>query len=135
MPNFSHSNIDDIYLLALFKNQDLKHGLEYNLIVENNVKELKVLETDGILINGNINIYGTLVVSLAFDNLGGNQLLGFSGSFNAHYSCRFCEMLKEITKKVTEEEPILMRTIEDYRNLIVDESRSIDLVATKGVNF
>jgi hypothetical protein len=44
-------------------------------------------------------------------------------------------MLKEITKKVTEEEPILMRTIEDYRNLIVDESRSVDLVATKGVNF
>jgi hypothetical protein len=67
--------------------------------------------------------------------LGGNQLLGFSGSFNAHYFCRFCEMLKEITKKVTEEEPILMRTIKDIRNLIVDESRSVDLVATKGVNF
>jgi hypothetical protein len=99
MPNFSHSNRDDIYLLALFKNQDLKHGLKYILIVENIVRKLKVLESDGILINGNINIYGTLVVSLAFDNLGGNQLLGFSGSFNAHYFCRFCEMLKEITKK------------------------------------
>jgi hypothetical protein len=133
-PNYAHSNLEHIYLVTLFKNEDLKHGLTYNSILEDITKDLKILETEGIEIKNNVRLLGTLV-SFTHDNLGGNQMLGFSGGFNAHYFCRFCVMKKLDTQTAIEENKNLLRKIEDYRNTTFDVTKRVDLVATKGINF
>lgn len=87
-PDFVNSRLSEIHLLALFYSEDAKkYGI--NSILRLILPDLLKLETTGIKINKLDTIFGTLC-SLSFDNLGGNSLLGFTESFNAHYYCRIC---------------------------------------------
>ena len=56
--------------------------------------DLRVLETEGISVNGHENICGSLF-AIAGDNLGSNWLGGYITNFSsADYSCRYCESQK-----------------------------------------
>ena len=48
------------------------------------------------------------------DNLGIHELLGFSGSFSANFTCRFCKTPKEITKQQLVEDISSLRCEDNY---------------------
>jgi hypothetical protein len=114
LPSFCHANLKYTSLVALFKTKDLSHeGVTYDTILEPFIKEVKALETTGLLINANKTIFGTLG-SIVHDNLAANSLLGFVESFSATYCCRFCTMSKEKAKISFQEDTALLRTKEQY---------------------
>jgi hypothetical protein len=81
--------------MVLFQNQsfysvDFEHQT-HDHILQQFVEEIKEIETTGIKISADKTIYGTLV-SVTFDNLGANSMLGFAESFSATYCCRICTM-------------------------------------------
>ncbi|KAK3916160.1 Transcription factor IIIA [Frankliniella fusca] len=86
MPDFLRTHPDNIFLLALLKQDDMDHKKVYGRIVE----ELKDLETNGIFVPGYGQIKGSLVF-VAGDNLGSHSLGGFYESFGRTiYFCRYC---------------------------------------------
>lgn len=91
MHNFSPkfvSQLQNMYLISLCDSKVVA-DTGCNAILEQLVRDLKFLETDGISINNELILIGTLV-HVSFDNLGGNQIFGFVQSFNATYYCRIC---------------------------------------------
>lgn len=81
--------IDHIQLVALFFEKDLKN-FNFNEFLKPLVDDLKIIENDGIKIEKNVNILGTLV-ALVGDNLGSHQIGGFLESFQTNkYFCRYC---------------------------------------------
>lgn len=108
---------------------------DFNNIWQLIVDEISILEKDGIDVVGR-NIKGTLVQT-AFDNLGANQSLGFSGSFSASKFCRHCVSSKEQCQKYTSESQCILLTVEKYDQSleIVAESETVNLDKTDGVKF
>lgn len=94
LPVYYNSTLENIYLLALFYTNDLDE-IKLNSILRPIVDDLKILESDGIIVNGfDEPIFGTLT-SLSHDNLGANQLHGMVLSFQANYFCRICLISKD----------------------------------------
>lgn len=90
--NFSpkwNSFLANIHLCALFHAQDLKR-YGFSEILVPIVRDIKVLESDGI----EIPLFGGYVrgsvVQVTGDNLGLHSLFGLVESFSARYCCRFC---------------------------------------------
>lgn len=112
----NNSKLSNIFLAALIKSVDLKkYGNEQCL--KNVIYELRTLEDEGIVIStpGNINVNVHFILGLVLgDNLGLNSILEFSRSFSATFFCRFCKANKEHTKHMTQENPLLMRNINNY---------------------
>lgn len=88
LPPWLRTNVDHIQLVALMYDKDVKkYGFNnaFKVIVE----DLKILETEGIIVN-NMIIKGT-VIAFAGDNLGSHQSDSFNENFNiAGYFCRYC---------------------------------------------
>lgn len=128
------SKLNNIYLICLCNADDTKSKwTDFNNIWQLIVDEIHVLETDGILVDGK-QLRGTLVQT-AFDNLGANVSLGFSGSFSSHKYCRHCLSSKSECQTLTSESECTLRTVENYEKSlqIVDESESVNLNETDGV--
>lgn len=82
-PPYLLGKLNNIFLLSLFYQIDIKNNeLSYNDILKPIVRDIGILEK-GIDIN-NRTIKGSLV-SICYDNLGANYLLGFSKSFSASF--------------------------------------------------
>jgi len=89
------------------------------------------LEKEGIFIESlNTSLKGTLV-SLAFDNLGGNMLFGMNESFNANYYCRICTIRKEDAQKACTVDDSLLRTFESFIYL----SNQLHYANSNTINF
>lgn len=73
---------------------------------------------------------------MTFDNLGGNQSLGFSEGFNATYYCRICICMKEDCKKMTRDNISLYRNRENYANSLekIKISQKAVLKETQGIH-
>lgn len=99
-PPNSNSKLENMYLVSLGNSKIVdKYGC--NFILEQLVRDIKILETDGIIIDGDggeICLKGTLVQS-SFDNLGGNTLFGFTKCFNSQYYCRICICTKKMCRE------------------------------------
>lgn len=65
---------------------------------------------------------GTLI-NHSSDNKATHTILGMSEGFNANYYCQHCKMLKRVCRRSTEEDPTLMRTVDDYRIAFADRTR------------
>lgn len=90
IPNQYRSRLNNIYLVALCKTENMdKDTDQFDYIANFIVNELKLLETEGIQIENGSILKGSLIQILA-DNLGADTISGFTKSFNAQYSCRFC---------------------------------------------
>lgn len=136
LPTKFASKLDNIYLICLCNSEDLKSKqTDFNNIWQLIVDEIKILETDGIVVNGQ-RLRGTLVQT-AFDNLGANVSLGFSGSFTSNKYCRHCLSSKSECQLSITESDCVLRTVENYENSlkIVEESENVNLNETDGVKY
>lgn len=130
------SKLNNIYLVCLCNSDDLKSKqTDFNNIWQLIVDEIEILESEGIMV-GDKKVRGTLVHT-AFDNLGANVGLGFSGSFSSNKFCRHCLSSKAECRRFTSESECTLRTVESYEDslAIVDESESVNLDITDGVKF
>lgn len=110
------SKLDNMYLVTICNSKiEKKYGC--NSILEHLVREIKILETDGISIDNNegeyLNLKGTLV-QVSFDNLGGNTVFGLVKCFRATYYCRICICTNNTCKKRSIEVAGNIRTKEHY---------------------
>lgn len=116
--NFSpkwNSLLANIHLCALFHAQDVKR-YGFSEILAPIVRDIRVLETDGIFIP----LYGCQVhgsiVQVTGDNLGLHSLFGLVESFSARYCCRFCLAEKDDfqTEFSEDSSKIVLRTKEQH---------------------
>lgn len=134
MPIKYSPRLNNIHLAALCKSDHFKEsGRSENDVIDDFVRDLEVLESRGIEIDGTN--YKIALFNVTCDNLGANILFGFARSFSATYYCRFCEHTKEETGTLTNEVYEKRRTIIDFdeqlRKLEIDPK--LDLKETKGV--
>lgn len=112
-PIYVNSKLKNIFLVALCYNANIKE-FGINPVLEVIVKNIKILETQGIFIESlNIYLKGTLI-STSCDNLAGAMLLGMNKSFNSHYYCKICTMSKEKAQKACIADLSLLRTTESF---------------------
>lgn len=126
-----------IFLVALCNGDDIKmKHTDFNNIWYPIVNEIKDLETNGIDVQDNRVLKGTLT-SIASDNLGAHQGLGFVKSFASTYFCRFCISSRNQCISSIEENESESRTIENYEEQleIVEESTKVKFCETKGVAY
>lgn len=134
MPKMLLSRLDNIHLVALCDSRNLKNDyVNLDNILEQIVKEIKILETVGIEVNGK-QIKGALV-NVSFDNLGGNACFGFSEGFNANYYCRMCDCHKNDCQNMTVEVESKLRNKKDYADMIalIHANKRTDLTQTTGI--
>lgn len=114
IPEVYRSRLNTIYLVALCASQNLKENDENFLkICRLIVNDLKILETTGIVVKGNVHLNGALIQILS-DNLGENQTFGLIECFSADYFCRFCTSTKKETRTMTDIDPEKIRKKSDY---------------------
>lgn len=120
-PEFA-SRLDNIYLVALCDSRIVsKYG--YNVILDPIVNEIKKLETEGISVDvgsdteHKIVLRGTLAQA-SFDNLGGNEIFGFTTCFNSICYCRVCFCDKDACQRQTIEVASKIRTKTHYNQQI-----------------
>ncbi|XP_055851835.1 uncharacterized protein LOC129916077 [Episyrphus balteatus] len=112
-----NSRTENIHLVSLFYANDIKNaGCSFNTILKPIVDDIMILEKDGIRIDNNITLRGSLV-SLSHDNLGANCVLGFVESFRATYFCRLCSMTRTDTQLSFIENQSLIRSSADYSEM------------------
>lgn len=100
------SQLKNIQLVLLCNSDVITHN-DCNAILEHLVQEIKSLEIEGIEINNELILKGSLV-QVSFDNLGGNIMFGYVQCFTSTFFCRICycdskecsESTREMTKKI-----------------------------------
>lgn len=134
IPAELQSKLQNIFLLALCNSSYIKSA-EYNYneiwyVIENEIKEL---EANGLKTKEGA-LRGTLT-RLAFDNLGANSALGFSGGFNAEFYCRICTGTKSENQVATKVNTAKIRTIANYEQQFdkISSSSKVKLKETEGI--
>lgn len=114
----NRSTINQMQLVLLCREQDFKY-FGMNKVFEPLVKDLKVLEEKGIVINDGSVVKGTLV-AISGDNLGSHSIGGFLENFSrANNFCRYCEVDRDTFMR----EPHLCgttRTAQSYQSNLQD---------------
>ncbi|XP_043198429.1 uncharacterized protein LOC122368505 [Amphibalanus amphitrite] len=104
--------IDEILFVLLFQEILLKK-YSWEQILKPLLEEVRVLEAEGIVLNGK-HFRVRLSVVLG-DNLGIHTIAGFSANFaGGPMMCRFCHGTKEEIRTKTHEREFRLRTREDY---------------------
>lgn len=89
MPHMSQSTLNSIYLALLCKSVDIKR-FGYDEVLAPLIKDLAILECDGVYISSvGQNVKGSVFCVVA-DNLGAHSISGLVESFSGPYICRFC---------------------------------------------
>ncbi|CAG5093142.1 Protein of unknown function [Cotesia congregata] len=125
--------VEKDFQVALFNSVDLQNDTDidsFNKYLKPIVDEIKILETTGIEIGGQI-FKGSLA-AMSFDNLGANTIYGMVQSFSATNFCRFCFATKTQTKTMICEDPSLIRT---SRNCIINKDCNGEAVLPSGVKY
>lgn len=122
LPTEILSSLNNIHLLALFYVADITQEIPFKKILKPIIKDLQLLEIEGIVVDKEI-IKGTLV-SLSYDNLGANTILGFVQCFRAIYYCRFCTQDSSNCRNITIEDESALRNYDQYK-LIFENNRNI----------
>lgn len=118
LPAKFNSRLDNIHLVALCKVQDLKQCDEsFDNIAKEIVSEISKMQTDGIKVDDDLEMKGTLV-NICADNLGANGLYGLIKSFNTDGFCRICECTKRESEIQIRESPELMRRKDNYMEYV-----------------
>lgn len=133
----NNSKLNHIYLIALCNTDDLKSkSTDFNDIWRIVAREIKILESDGVVISDSMKIRGS-ITTICADNAGANTCLGFAESFSASYYCRICELPKKVCQRVCSEHKNELRTLEKYEKCleIVRSSTKVDYTQTKGLRM
>lgn len=135
LPKQYLSKVENTFLICLAHSDDLKtketdHNDLWRLVLE----DVRYLETEGVDIGDGIVVRGSISY-LTFDNLGGSQCLGLAESSQAIYFCRICKMPKCDCQTVSEEDPSVLRTLDDYKRCltIIENSTKVDFKESLGI--
>jgi len=110
-----YSKLDNIFFAQLYHSDDSKL-FPKEKIYSYLIKELKILETEGIQLtigSKNIQAYFKLALIIG-DNLGLHGILGFVESFSANKCCRFCKVSKDTSRKLCCEDVNILRNKVNY---------------------
>lgn len=137
LPPTVSSKLDNIYLVALAKTEDLKQDEAYfNNIAVLMVDDLKKLETIGFEVKAKESVFHwkAALTDFSFDNLGGCTVLGMPENFNHDYYCRICECKKSECQTLVRELENKIRSKTQYLSYFENHGRSdeIDINVTKG---
>lgn len=127
--------ISNIFLVSLCRSDDIKtQEVDFNDLWQMIVRDVSLLENDGIKLDNNTTINGT-VIYLGHDNLGANSSIGMVESFGATNFCRFCHASKKETEVMLAEDLSMLRTMVDYEHSLelIAKSTKVDYKQTKGV--
>ena len=89
IPSMYRSNLHVIQLALLCKVTDVQ-SCGYESVFSPLLKDLQILEQDGVFIESLGQCVKGTVMCVAADNLGAHGLAGFVQSFSRNYICRFC---------------------------------------------
>lgn len=95
LPQYLLSNLNYIFVAAYFKSKDQKI-FGNDPFLRPLIEKFRNLEENGLLIRtetGSHQIH-FVMCNILGDNLGLNDVLGFTTSFNSNYYCRFCKRQK-----------------------------------------
>lgn len=126
------SSVQSIYLACLCHSNDVKkYG--YGAILEPLIKDLEVLEQQGLYVQKlGTTVRGT-VLYVSADNLGAHSLAGFHESFNVDKFCRFCLASRQaIDIHEVKERVFPLRTVEVHKQDLLELNRQ-QLVSVNGV--
>lgn len=115
MPPEYASKLENIFVSQIHNSLDRK-TFGHDDVFRPLLVDLKFLEEKGIVINtknGKKRIYFVLALILG-DNLGLNECLGFTTSFNSTNYCRFCISPMSEMRKLIQESPKYLRTKLSY---------------------
>ncbi|CAD6226293.1 GSCOCG00011867001-RA-CDS, partial [Cotesia congregata] len=112
LPPHLSSKTENIFLLTLYKSNDLKY-VSLQVILAEAIKELEFLESTGISISPT-QIYFSLAGVIG-DNLAAHTILGFIGSFSANFPCRFCKIHRSDINSTFKESSCELRSEEIYK--------------------
>ena len=108
-----NSNLKNIFLVASAFCDDIKkYGMDR--ILEPIVREFKVLETEGILINSQN--YFASIAQVTADNLGLHQLFGIKCCFIGQNLCHLCNANTQMIQSCFQETEFLLTTQTSYEN-------------------
>lgn len=125
LPSQYQSRLDNIFTAGFHSSADIKkHGKEasFNSLVD----ELSVLATDGLILDiGGEDIKVFFVLGLLLgDNLGQNDVAGFTTSFVSNHCCRFCRIYKTDLHNQFKENEELLRNRNNYEKDILTNNVS-----------
>nr|XP_023028858.1 uncharacterized protein LOC111517034 [Leptinotarsa decemlineata] len=126
LPQQYTTRLENIFLVMLFHSDD-RITFGNKAVFDILINELKYLEDKGIAINCNGNVeqvYFSMVLLIG-DNLGLHSLYGLVESFQANFYCRFCKCHKHDMKKLCKEEQTLLRTVDEYDEMVLEKSYGI----------
>ncbi|XP_070516623.1 uncharacterized protein [Cardiocondyla obscurior] len=109
------SLLENIFLAQLHHTKDQKLAGNKK-IFQNIIEQLTDLEVNGLIINldgKKQTVYFSLLVVIG-DNLAMNDICGFTTSFNTQNICRICTADKIESRKQVAENPLKLRTKENY---------------------
>ena len=130
------SLLSNIHLAILCKYKHVKN-VGYNAILEPLLADVKVLETDGILVEIDSiphRVFGT-VVTLSGDNLTSHMLGGFNASFSFGRVCRQCMVTKSSISDVLSEDDCVLRTAEGHAYHLKAVENDSALSSVYGVKY
>lgn len=114
-PSYITSQLKSILLVSLFHANDRKkYG---NKVFNKLISELNEINLNGIDIvvdNEVFKVYFQLAL-ITGDNLGLNEILGFTSNFNSGCPCRVCRATIEQIKNLTKQDDKLLRTVKNYQ--------------------
>lgn len=135
LPLKFQSNLKNIYLVALSDASDAKSELaDAEVVIETIIEDLKSIERNGIVTCSGATLKGSLI-GVIFDNLGGNNLFGFSGGFNANYYCRMCTTRRPDCQTMITENVGTIRMREEYERIVaqIQSGAALSLTESFGI--
>lgn len=132
LPPDVSSALDTIIPLMYFRTMEKKinhSGLNVNHILYHKlIEQLIDIEVNGINVKQSNGTYVKVYMVLGLingDNLGMNEILGFTTSFNAAYCCRICRIDKSTRQSATENITSLKRDSENYKEDVAAASAGV----------
>lgn len=130
LPPKMQAKLENIFLFVLFNTLD-RSFFTNKVIFQKIVDELNFLEQSGIIINtpsGPKHLYFVLSLVIG-DNLGLNQILGFTTSFNSNLFCRFCYINKKSMQNTFDEIQCNVRDAFNYEtDVLKNDSKTTGIL-------
>lgn len=124
--------LKNIFFSTLYYANDYKE-FGNKIIFSHVIKELNDLSNRGLRIfvdNVERIVYFQLGLVIG-DNLGMNSLMGFAVGFHSGSPCRICKLPMEMIQRLTEEDPEMLRTIDNYNADVKKANPSVTGIAEK----
>lgn len=136
IPHQYRSKLSTIQLVSLTKSTVIKE-FGMNVVFSQLLQDLKVLETDGISIvfDSNVFHYKGSVTTLIADNLAAHEVGGYIACFSGFRMCRFCNASKNSSKNNFLECKFTLRTVESYTAQLDLVQQNSNLSSVYGLKY